>query len=40
MGESFGFKHGRWVDIVWMQKSLNGGNETAPDGPGVKLSAS
>lgn len=38
VGQSFGFKHGRWVDIVWMQKSLNGGDETAPDGPGAKLS--
>jgi L-amino acid N-acyltransferase YncA len=39
-GRSFGFKHGRWVDIVWMQKSLNGGDQTAPDTPGVKLSGS
>ena len=22
VGKSFGFKHGRWVDIVWMQKAL------------------
>ena len=40
VGKSFGFKHGRWVDIVWMQKSLNGGDETAPDTPGVSLSGS
>jgi L-amino acid N-acyltransferase YncA len=40
MGKSFGFKRGRWVDIVWMQKSLNGGDQTAPDTPGVKLSGS
>jgi L-amino acid N-acyltransferase YncA len=40
VGRSFGFKHGRWVDIVWMQKSLNGGDETAPDRPGVRLSGS
>ena len=40
VGESFGFKHGRWVDIVWMQKSLNGGNETRPTGPGARLSGS
>jgi L-amino acid N-acyltransferase YncA len=40
VGRSFGFKHGRWVDIVWMQKSLNGGDETAPEGPGVRLSGS
>ncbi|WP_430423990.1 N-acetyltransferase family protein [Phenylobacterium sp.] len=38
VGKSFGFKHGRWVDIVWMQKALNGGDETAPDTPGVRLS--
>lgn len=36
VGKSFGFKHGRWVDIVWMQKALNGGRETAPDGPGIR----
>ena len=38
VGKSFGFKHGRWVDIVWMQKALNGGDEAAPDTPGVRLS--
>jgi phosphinothricin acetyltransferase len=32
-----GFKHGRWVDIVMMQKPLNGGAATLPDGPGVPL---
>jgi len=31
VGKSLGFKHGRWVDIVWLQKSLNGGDATAPD---------
>lgn len=40
VGRSFGFKHGRWVDIVWMQKSLNGGDQTPPDGPGINLSES
>ena len=40
VGRSFGFKHGRWVDIVWMQRPLNGGDETAPEGPGVRLSGS
>jgi L-amino acid N-acyltransferase YncA len=34
---SVGFKHGRWVDTVWMQKSLNGGDTRAPDGPGLPL---
>lgn len=38
VGRSFGFKHGRWVDIVWMQKALNGGDAHAPHGPGVDLS--
>ncbi|MBL8771533.1 MAG: N-acetyltransferase [Phenylobacterium sp.] len=38
VGRSFGFKHGRWVDIVWMQKALNGGDQTPPGGPGVRLS--
>ncbi|WP_293675749.1 GNAT family N-acetyltransferase [uncultured Phenylobacterium sp.] len=38
VGRSFGFKHGRWVDVVWMQKSINGGDEHPPDGPGVDLS--
>ncbi len=36
-GRSAGFKHGRWVDIVWMQKALNGGDVTAPVGPGIHL---
>jgi L-amino acid N-acyltransferase YncA len=30
VGEGFGFKHGRWVDVVWMQKSLNGGDGGPP----------
>lgn len=38
VGRSLGFKHGRWVDIVWMQKALNGGDATPPDTPGVPLS--
>jgi phosphinothricin acetyltransferase len=32
-----GFKHGRWVDIVWMQKSLGGGAEQPPSSPGLDL---
>lgn len=35
VGQSFGFKHGRWVDIVWMQKALNGGDTALPEGPGI-----
>jgi L-amino acid N-acyltransferase YncA len=38
VGRGFGYKHGRWVDIVWMQKALNGGLETAPDAAGLTLS--
>lgn len=38
VGRALGFKHGRWVDIVWMQKGLNGGDTVAPAGPGVDLS--
>jgi len=37
VGASVGFKHGRWVDIVHMQKPLNGGDSLEPSGPGVKL---
>jgi len=37
VGRSVGFKHGRWVDIVHMQKPLNGGDTLAPSGPGVTL---
>ena len=40
VGKSLGFKHGRWVDIVWMRKPLNGGDEVPPDTPGIKLSGS
>jgi phosphinothricin acetyltransferase len=38
VGRSVGFKHGRWVDIVHMQKPLNGGDSRLPDGPGIALS--
>jgi len=37
VGSSVGFKHGRWVDIVHMQKPLNGGDTSLPDSPGVTL---
>lgn len=37
IGHSVGFKHGRWVDIVTMQKALNGGDTRAPDVEGLKL---
>lgn len=29
-----GFKYGRWVDVVFMQRSLNGGDAAAPQGSG------
>jgi phosphinothricin acetyltransferase len=37
VGRSVGFKHGRWVDIVHMQKALNGGDSLPPSGGGVTL---
>jgi phosphinothricin acetyltransferase len=40
VGKSFGFKHGRWVDVVWMQKPLNGGDIRPPDTAGIPLSGS
>jgi len=30
VGRAVGFKHGRWVDIVWMQRALNGGDASSP----------
>lgn len=38
VGRSLGYKHGRWVDIVWMQKALNGGDTSPPSGDGLPLS--
>lgn len=32
-----GFKHGRWVDIVWMQKALGAGDGTPPSAAGIDL---
>ncbi|HYG25749.1 MAG TPA: GNAT family N-acetyltransferase [Caulobacteraceae bacterium] len=32
-----GYKHGRWVDIVFMQRALNAGAESAPDAAGLRL---
>ncbi|TIP53848.1 MAG: N-acetyltransferase, partial [Mesorhizobium sp.] len=29
--EGSGYKHGRWLDTVFMQLSLNGGAELPPD---------
>lgn len=30
-----GWKFGRWVDVVWMQRALNQGVKEPPDGPGL-----
>lgn len=38
VARSVGFKHGRWVDVVWMQRALNGGDSDAPQAPGLQLS--
>ena len=38
VGRSVGFKHGRWVDIVHMQRALNAGDAALPDAPGLTLS--
>ncbi|TCS13566.1 GNAT family N-acetyltransferase [Caulobacter sp. BK020] len=32
-----GYKFGRWVDLVWMQRPLNGGGSREPDTPGLEL---
>ena len=37
VGRSLGHKHGRWVDIVWMQRALNGGDAGAPTAGGLSL---
>ena len=35
MGRSVGWKKGRWIDIVWMQRALNDGAASAPRGDGA-----
>ena len=35
---AMGHKFGRWVDLVWMQRPLNGGGDSPPDAPGLALS--
>lgn len=32
-----GFKHGRWVDVVWMQRALGDGDRSVPGLPGLTL---
>ena len=36
-GRGFGFKFGRWIDVVWMQKQLGPGGGTPPEGDGLAL---
>jgi phosphinothricin acetyltransferase len=38
VARSAGFKHDRWVDIVWMQRPLNNGDGSPPIGSGLRLS--
>ena len=33
-----GYKHGRWLDVVQMSRTLNTGATTPPDAPGLALS--
>ncbi|MDQ0463471.1 phosphinothricin acetyltransferase [Caulobacter ginsengisoli] len=35
---SVGYKHGRWLDIVMMQRPLNSGDASPPDAGGLQLS--
>ena len=37
MGRAVGFKHGRWVDTVWMQRPLGAGDADIPTAPGLTL---
>jgi len=37
VGRAFGFKFGRWVDVVWMQKTLAPGSDAPPAGEGLAL---
>ena len=36
-GSLAGSAHRRWVDIVMVQKALNGGDTCLPDAPGITL---
>jgi L-amino acid N-acyltransferase YncA len=37
VGRAFGFKFDRWVDVVWMQKTLGPGSDAPPTGVGLAL---
>lgn len=34
---ALGFKHGRWVDVVWMQRGMNGGAAISPKELGLNF---
>lgn len=34
---SVGYKQGRWVDVIFMQRTLGHGDAAAPDGAGLRL---
>lgn len=38
VGKSVGYKRGRWLDIVWMQRELADGDRTSPGPGGLTLS--
>jgi phosphinothricin acetyltransferase len=38
VGRSLGFKQGRWIDVVWMQRALGRGDDDSPDAEGLILS--
>jgi L-amino acid N-acyltransferase YncA len=38
VGRAVGFKHGRWLDTVWMQRALNSGASSQPSHPGLRIS--
>ncbi|MDP3660579.1 GNAT family N-acetyltransferase [Phenylobacterium sp.] len=37
VGPGLGYKQGRWLDVVWMVRPLNGGTASLPAGPGLDL---
>ena len=38
--QALGYKHGRWLDVVCMQRELNDGDARPPDAPGLVLAES
>ena len=34
---ALGFKHGRFVDVVWMQRALGDGSDSLPQSGGLAL---